>query len=309
MIRYLLKRSQIALKEKWKWTGFAVIGIALSIVYLLLAPSEYIITSSIEFKLNDTASAVDIPENKVWRQIISAVGPENAFLTRYSTNLPRKLQTKIIETFSNENNTVPGNPNIRNFGYHQKPQTMIAKLLSLKADNVKKSYLLRFEGSSQSLGIELINFYTSKLLEHVKERIQDRINYGNTANRNVPGLKKRKKASKLIMKVDIEKGPRDKRLSGLDPDISKLILGSIDFAEKSGPEVISDSDLSPGTLIKYIIFSGIISILIILVFIIVYEFSSKHLSSEMQVARYLNSHIIGSIGRLESVENSGNHKE
>ncbi len=309
MIRYLLKRSQIAIKEKWKWTGLAVIGIALSMVYLLLAPSEYIITSSIVFKLNDTANAIDVPENKVWRQIASVVGPGNAFLTRYSTNLPGKLQDKIIETYSNENDMVHGGRDIRNTAYLQKPQLMITKLLSLKTNNAKRSYLFRFKGNNESLGIGLINFYTSKLLEHIKGRIQDRIDYGNTANRNVSGLKKRKKAAKFITKVDMKKSTLNKRLNGLDPDISILILSSIASAEKSGPEVFSESDLSPGTLIKYIIFSGIISILIILVFIIASEFGSKHLSSEMQVAHYLNSHIIGSIGKLVSVENFGNHKK
>lgn len=299
MINYILKRCRIAFSEKKSWFLFSIIGIFLYFILLILIPSKCIITASLSFDLKDSNRVISMPERSVWRQINSLVGTENAFLIRYAMYLPADIKSGISESYKEPQND---SPDARGRRSRPKPQLALLNNLTMLANSVNRSYVFTYRGNDQSLGEELVNFYTARLIEHLFDSVHERMESSRVDKGIRPELMVKKKVGRGLAKIEKELIHEKTALSGHDIEVYKYILEQISTVQKKGPEVLSGFDYSPENIAMHFIISALISSLIAAFIIIISEFNSRHLTSEVQTARYLDTHIIGAIPRLKTID-------
>ena len=297
MIGYILDRCKIAIREKKFWFCYAAIGIIIYFLFILIFPSNYIISSSINFNIDDSDKLVSIPGRSVWRQINRLVGAEQSFLATQVNNMPAELQEKIMKQYIDEvqKNILKSNstdPVIRH-----RPQTMVLRFISLSADNLNKKYILTYKGDDYSLGVDLINYFTSRLVNYLFDTVDNKIELFK-ANETSSGENIIKNGIKRAVSPSTTERIQ---LSEDEIKIYKFLLERISTFKNTEPEITSGRDYSLKALTIDFILAVIVSLLTVLAVILGSEFSSKHLTSEVQAARYLNSHIIGTLREIKSI--------
>ena len=106
-----------------------------------------------------------------------------------------------------------------------------------------------------------------------------------------------KKIIKQGKKLFSKKAENSKELLKLN----RYILDCVSSAEKSPNQITSDTD-STGNIIGNSILAAIVILVIMAAIIIFIEFTAEHLSSEVQVVRYLKIPVIGTIPELKSLK-------
>lgn len=300
MILYFLNRCKIAVHERKFWFLYAVFGIIIYFLYLFIFPSTYIMSTSLNFNIDDSDRLISIPGRSVWRQINRLVGSEQSFLATQVNNMPADIQEKVMKKYIDEVQKSMTAADRGDAIIRQRPQTLVMRYISLNADMTARKYVFTYKGNDYSLGIDLMNYYSSSLVNHIFNSVYNQVESIRGGAGPAPG-QGREEMKSGITKTGNAPAADKVRLNGDEIKIYKFLLERISTFKNSEPTISSGNDYSAAGLAINVIFSVVISVFIVLILIISVEFSGKYLTSEMQAARYLNTHIIGSLREIKSI--------
>lgn len=300
MIRYLLKRSYIALKERKFWFAFIIFPVLSYSIYLFWFSGTYSISARIVFELKDSEKRTGYSDKVLWGGITSLLNSKQSFLQAQVPNIPIDLLDAVISDYREENSR--GLQDSFKNSSIQKARTVILNRLSISTESTSYAYWLTYRGDDKSLGLQLLSFYSKRLVESLGHLADSRSTQGmSDRHRSGKGSEKKKIAFHAIQKVKKSiipgvNNPND------ETRFYRILAEYISTAKHSPPGVTSKEMYVAHIIVSRLVFVILLSIALIALIAIIAGFNSPSFNSEYQVARYLDIPIIGSLPGMHSLD-------
>lgn len=284
MLFYILKRSLIALKQKKKLFIIPAVLLVLFVLYSLIGFSHYKIESLVVFNENITGEDLDdISKRKAWSEMISWGGSQSAFIVRNVDSLPEDIRVELSEEFRQDKGVVRNQRQVEVLA-----RNAVKRLVNIKIDADNFSFTITYYGLSRELGIKLVSFYAGKIIAKLKEGVNNTI---NSLEQNREKLKLIRSTNYLQKIADVEK----------NIEVYRNMHKYVSSGSHSTPKVISRSSPQSKGASGRILLAALFLFGLSAFVVITMEFMSKTLLTEVQIARYLEMPVIGSLPKIDSL--------